>query len=272
MGTTNPLVTLRESQLAREVQSRIFPSVRPSIPGLDYFSDWRPASGVSGDYLDYFEMDEGSFLLAIGEVAATGLQAALLTASLHSIVRALRFAQAGSVAEFVETVDELFCEVCPDGCYATLFVGWYDPVSGRMHYVNAGHEPPFVLRKSGRQYRATRLESSGSLIGMLRKSTYREGVATLGPGDLLVAYTDGLCEATNLQGEEWGWRRFVESVQIGGNQRAREIVARVFEAQDRFAAGAPQFHDMTLWLGRVEETHSKPTLQLVESREEPVAA
>jgi sigma-B regulation protein RsbU (phosphoserine phosphatase) len=273
MGSLHPILNhLPESQLAREVQNRIFPSARPSIPGLDYYGDWRPASGVGGDYLDYFEMDEGNFGLAIGDVSGSGMQAALLTATLHSIVRALRFSQNSSVAEFVATVDELFCEVCPDNCYATLFVGRYDPILGRLHYVNAGHEPPFVLRRTGPSYRNIRLESGGPLLGMLRKSPYREGIVSLGPGDLLVAYTDGLCEAANLQGEEWGWRRFLDSLEGGPKRRARDIVTRVFEAEDRFAEGAPQVDDMTLWLGRIEETQSLPMLHAIERCAEPVAA
>ena len=272
MGSTNPLVHPWGSQLAREVQNRIFPSARPSIPGLDYYSDWRPAWGAGGDYLDYFEMDEGNFGLAIGDVTGNGLEAALLTASLHSIVRALRFSQTGSVAEFVATIDELFCEICPDNCYATLFVGRYDPIPGRLHYVNAGHEPPFVLRRNGQPYRTLRLESGGPLLGMLRKSPYREGVVSLGPGDLLVAYTDGLCEAANPQGEEWGWRRFLDSLETDGKRRARDIVTGVFEAADQFAAGAPPLDDMTLWLGRIEEMHAQPTLRVMERCEEPVAA
>ncbi len=272
MATPHPIVNLQESQLAREMQNRIFPSMRPSIPSLDYYSDWRPAADAGGDYLDYFELDEGNFGLAIGDVSAQGVEAALLTSSLHSIVRALRFSQTGSVAEFVANVDELFCEVCPDNCYATLFVGRYDPVLGRLHYVNAGHEPPFVLRKSGQHSRNIRLDSGGPWLGMLRKSPYREGVVSLGPGDMLVAYTDGLCEVSNPEGEEWGWRRFLDSLETGPKRRAREIVTRVFAAADEFAAGAPQLDDMTLWLGRIEEMHSRPTLQVVERAAEPVAA
>lgn len=272
METTNPAVTLWEAHVALEVQNRIFPSARPSIPGLDYYSDWRPGLGAGGDYLDYFEMDEGHFGLAIGDVSGKGLQAALLTSSLHSIVRALRFSQKGSVAEFMSTIDELFCEVCPDGCYATLFVSRYDPILGRLHYVNAGHEPPFVLRKTGSHYRAIRLESGGQLIGMLRKSPYREGVVSLSPGDILVAYTDGLCDATNSEGHEWGWHRFLDSLETGANRRPREIAMRVFQAVDEFAGGTPQLDDLTLWLGRIEELHVRPMLQVVERTEEPVAA
>ena len=97
-----------EMQVAQEVQNRIFPSERPFIPGLDYYGDWRPARGVSGDYLDYFEMDEGTLGLAVGDVSGKGLPAALLTSSLHSIVRALRRSQTTSLTDLVQTVDELF--------------------------------------------------------------------------------------------------------------------------------------------------------------------
>ncbi|HLK68574.1 MAG TPA: PP2C family protein-serine/threonine phosphatase [Bryobacteraceae bacterium] len=271
MASLNPVFRLDESQLAREVQSRIFPSLRPSVPGLDYYSDWRPAATAGGDYLDYFEMDEGSFGIAIGNVSAQGIEAALLTTSLHSIVRALRFSRTRSLAELVGNIDGLFRDICSDNCYATLFLGQFDPISGRLHYVNAGHEPPFVLRPTGRQYRSFRLEARGPWLGMLRKPTYREGVVSLIPGDLIVAYTDGLCEAVNPQGEEFGWTRFLSSL-TGPRRRARDIVREVFLAADEFVAGAPQTDDMTLWLGRVEETHAMPMLRLAEHSEEPVAA
>jgi hypothetical protein len=242
-----------EMQVAQEVQNRIFPSERPIIPGLDYYGDWRPARGVSGDYLDYFEMDEGNLGLAVGDVSGKGLPAALLTSSLHSIVRALRRSQNTGLQELVEMVDELFYEVCPDNCYATLFLARYDPIGGRLHYVNAGHEPPFVLRKRGNHYVPIPLESGGPVIGLLRQPSYREGVVSLNPGDLLVAYTDGLCETKNTRGEEWGWRRLVSTIEANAARRARDIVEDVMETAEDFAGGAPPFDDMTLWLGRVEE-------------------
>jgi len=245
-----------EMEIARDVQDRIFPAERPRIPGLDYYGDWRPARGLSGDYLDYFEMAEGNLGLAIGDVAGKGLAAALLTSSLHSMARALRLSHSGSLADLVAAIDEMFYEICPDNSYATLFVARYDPSRGLLHYVNAGHEPPLLLRKTGAQFRTVVLESSGPVIGMLRKSTYRENVVSLGPGDFLVAYTDGLCEAANARGEEWGFRRLLDTIQACRHQRARDIVDRVLESAEHFAAGCPQFDDMTLWLGRIEETNS----------------
>ncbi len=242
-----------ELEIARSVQERIFPAARPVIPGLDYYADWRPARGVSGDYIDYFEINGGNLGLAVGDVCGKGVPAAMLTSSLHSMIRALRLVRTSSLKVLVRTIDKLFAEVCPDNCYATLFMGEYDPASGRLHYVNAGHEPPFVLRKSGGHFQTEFLESGGPVIGMLRDSAYREGVVTLRPGDLLVAYTDGLCETANAGGEEWGWPRFQETVEAGADLRARDIVEGVLECAETFAGGAPQYDDVTLWVGRVQE-------------------
>jgi sigma-B regulation protein RsbU (phosphoserine phosphatase) len=271
MATTNPSAIVWESQFAREVQERISPSTRPWIPNLDYHSDARRAQGVNGDYLDYFEVDGGNLCLAIGDVAGRGLQTTLLTATLHSIVRALRFSHAGSLGNFVREAGELFREVCPDDCHATLFVSRYDPVTETLHYVNAGHEAPFILRDHNRRQRIIRLETGGPVLGLVRRPQYRERVLTMYPGDLLVAYTDGVCEATKDGGEEWGWRRFVDSIQDAGRRRARDTVESVWEEMERFTAGVPQFEDMTLWMGRVTEAEWRPKVRAVEC-EEPVAA
>jgi sigma-B regulation protein RsbU (phosphoserine phosphatase) len=242
-----------EMELAREVQNRTFPTTRPRIAGLDYYSDWRPARGLSGDYLDYFELPEGNLGLAIGDVAGKGMAAALLTSSLHSLTRALRPWQRGSLPALTASIDELFYEVCPDSSYATMFVARLDAARGLLHYVNAGHEPPVVLRKTASGYRPVALEATGPVIGMLRKPAFQENVVSLAPGDLLVAYTDGLCETTNSRGEEWGFRRLLATIQACGYRKAHDIVDQVLETAAAFAGGCPQYDDMTLWLGRIEE-------------------
>jgi len=242
-----------EWEAARLVQERLFPAMRPAIPGLDYFGDWRPAGGLSGDYIDYFALNTGNLGLAVGDVSGKGLPAALLTSSLHSTIRALRFTGNPSLPELVRSIHELFYEICPDNGYVTLFVARYDPRAQRLHYVNAGHEPPFVLRKTGKLYRTIFLETGGPVIGMLRKSSYREGAVSLSPGDLVVAYTDGLCETRNSAGEEWGWPRFLEKVEACADRKARDIVDVVMRETETFAAGAPQSDDVTLWAGKVED-------------------
>jgi len=240
--------------VAREVQNRAFPTSRPHIQGLDYYSDWRPACGLSGDYLDYFELPEGNLGLAIGDVAGKGLAAALLTSSLHSLARALRQYQHGSLSALTASIDEMFSEVCPDSSYATMFVARYDPSRRFLYFVNAGHEPPVVLRKTGSGYRPVPLEPTGPVIGMLRKSAFQENVVSVAPGDLIVAYTDGLCETTNQTGEEWGFQRMMAAIQACSHRKARDIVEHVLETAASFAGGCAQHDDVTLWLGRIEET------------------
>jgi sigma-B regulation protein RsbU (phosphoserine phosphatase) len=261
-----------EMETARSVQERIFPTVRPAISGLDYFADWRPARAVSGDYIDYFEMNGGNLGLAVGDVCGKGVSAALLTSSLHSLVRALRFARTPSLRVLVRTIDKLFAEVCPDNCYATLFVSEYDPDSGQLHYVNAGHEPPFVLRKSGSHFQTEFLESGGPVIGMLHDASYREGVISLRPGDLLVAYTDGLYETANASGEEWGWPRLQETVEACADEPARDIVEGVLECSEAFASGTPRRDDVTLWVGHVQDAVAETPRWRSESVAELVAA
>ena len=240
-----------------QMQERFFPMVRPVIPGLDYFGDWRPASGAGGDYIDYFEMNDGNLGLAVGDVCGKGASAAVLTSSVHSMIRALRFARTFSLKVLVRNIDKLFSEVCPDNCYATLFVGEYDPSTGRLHYVNAGHEPPFVLRRQGKHFQTLFLEAGGPVIGMLRESSYRESVVALKPGDILVAYTDGLCKCTNRAGEEWGWPQLLKAVEDCADERAYDIVEGVMRAVDVFAGGAPREDDVTLFVGRVQEPISE---------------
>ena len=244
-----------EMDVARMMQNRLFPGARPRIAGLDYYSDWRPAQGLSGDYLDYFEMAEGNLGLVIGEVAAKGWPAALLTSNLHSMARALRHSGRGGLSDWVAAMDEMFYEIAPDHTYATLFVAQYDPASGLLHYVNAGHEAPLVLRRTGQGYRILLLESANPVIGMRRQSPFRESALSLDPGDLLVASTDGLCGTTNPRGEEWGFRRLLETVRASSYRKARDIVDCVLGTAEAFAAGCPRHDDMTLWLGRVEQAN-----------------
>jgi len=252
-----------EMEMAREVQHRAFPRSHPQIAGLDYYGDWRPASGLSSDYLDYFELPEGNLGLAMGDVAGKGLAAALLTSNLHGLARALRPGY-GSLAGLASAIDELFYEVCPDSSYATMFIARHDPARRLLHYVNAGHEPPVVLRKTARGYWPVELEPTGPVIGMLRKSSFEEGAISLAPGDILVAYTDGLCETVNAHGEPWGFQRMLAAIQASSFRSARDIVERVLETAEQYGSGAPRYDDMTLWLGRVEDSASR-TLTFDES-------
>jgi sigma-B regulation protein RsbU (phosphoserine phosphatase) len=209
---------------------------------------------LSSDYLDYFELAAGNLGLAMGDVAGKGVSGLLLTSTLRSLVRAHTHEQNASLTSWAGAVDETFYLLCPDDAYATMFLARFDPARSELHYVNAGHEPPVILRKNGRGFRPMELDPTGPVIGMLRKPTFREHVAPLLPGDLVVAYTDGLCETVNSRGEEWGFRRLLAAIQESSYRKTRDIVDRVLDAVETFAAGSQRFDDATLWIGRVEGT------------------
>jgi len=255
----------------RMQESAILPP-HPAIPGLDYFSGSLLAGGTNCDYFDCFELNGRNLGLALADVRGQGPAASRLTASLRGMLRALHTTRGSSLKTMVRTVDRLFAQVAPDHCYATLFFAEYDPASGRLRYVNAGHEPPFVLRRNGTHTQTLFLEPGGPMIGMLRESAYREGVVALHPGDLLIAYTDGLCETANPAGEEWGWPRFLEAIEQADRRRARDMVDEVMSAATAFAAGTPPRDDATLFIGRVRDTQTVSPRWEVEWLAAPTAA
>ena len=261
-----------DADRVQRVRDRFFPTERPVIPGLDYYGDLRPAQGTSGDYMDYFEMNDGNLGLAVGDVGGKGTPGALLTSSLHTMIRDLRDARIFSLKTLVRNVDKFLSEIGPDTCHATLFLGEYDPSACRIHYINAGHEPPFVLRKQGRHFQNIFLEAGGPVIGMKRDALYRESVLSLNPGDILVAYTNGLCETMNRTGEEWGWPRLLKTVEDYAEQRARDIVEGVMLSAEAFAGDTQPKDDASIFVARIQEPISEPILWDAESVAVAVAA
>lgn len=244
----------------RDAQRRMWPVARPNVPGLDYYAGWRTAGACTVDYLDYFEMDGGNFGLAIGDLAgvrpgaeAASVPGALLLSSLHAMVRSLSAQSSAGLGELVQSIHELFYEASPDGGSATLFVARYDPIERRLDYCNAGHEAPVLLRKLGPRRRPILLETGGPMVGVLRRSSFRQGSIRVHPGDILAAYTGGLTEVCGPRGDEWGYRRMVAAIEDAADRPARDIVEHVLAEARGFSAGGASASDMTLWLGRVEE-------------------
>jgi sigma-B regulation protein RsbU (phosphoserine phosphatase) len=136
--------------------------------------------------------------------------------------------------------------------YATLFYAQYDPATRRLSYVNAGHCPPILLRNPAKNGSVERLDQAGgTVVGLLKDCAYEQSEASLAPGDLLVIYTDGFSEAMNPDLTEWGEERLIESIVGCTGLPARGVIARIMQAADAFAAGAPQSDDMTLVVLRV---------------------
>jgi phosphoserine phosphatase RsbU/P len=235
----------REVEIAREVQERLFPQKLPIISGLDYAGHCRPALGVGGDYYDFLALPQGNLGIAIGDVSGKGIAAALMMASLQASLRSEATRAPENLAAAVANVNRLVYEASASNRYATFFYGQYDPAQGKFDFVNAGHNSPMLLHR-GDGGKVTRLEPGGTVVGLIENVQYQQGSVRISPGDLLVAFTDGISEAMNLEDEEWGEDRLLDSIRGCPAKTAQELLEYVFAAATQFAGAAPQHDDMTL--------------------------
>ncbi|MGB9123294.1 MAG: SpoIIE family protein phosphatase [Candidatus Angelobacter sp.] len=241
----------REVEIAREVHERLFPQKLPVIAGLDYAGHCRPALGVGGDYYDFLALPHGHLGIAIADVSGKGIAAALMMASLQASLRGEATRAPENLASAVANVNRLVYEASSDNRYATFFYGQYHPITGQFDYVNAGHNPPMLFHRANGKWTVTHLDIGGVVVGLLEGYPYQQGHVLLVPGDILVAYTDGISEAMNSAEEEWGEDRAMEVIQRCDGLPAQEILQRVFAAADAFVANAEQHDDMTLVILRV---------------------
>lgn len=232
----------REMEIAREVQERLFPQEMPDLPGATVAGFCRPALGVGGDYYDVIDLGDGRIGLAVGDVSGKGISAALLMASLRASLRGVTLDGPRDFAKLMHKVNRLVYEASASNRYATFFFASYDPATRNLECVNAGHNPPVLLRGT----ETIRLEADGPVVGLLPFAPYTEQSLVLDPGDTLILYTDGISEAMTEDDEEWGEERMIAAARTAKNKSAAEIMQAIFSAADAFTAGAPQHDDMTL--------------------------
>ncbi|MGF7181251.1 SpoIIE family protein phosphatase [Tunturiibacter psychrotolerans] len=261
----------REFEIAREVQERLFPQTLPNVAGVEMAAHCRPAQAVGGDYYDLIDIRDGSLAeaghasgenissasgttahscdrlgIAIGDVSGKGMSAALLMASLHASLRGQVLSGTGDLGTKMANVNRLLYNASDSNRYATFFYAELDCASRTLHYVNGGHNPPAVLRKEDGALQVLRLGDGGPVIGLLAGALYKEQILHLLPGDILLAFTDGISEAMNSSEDEWGEDRMIAEAQAHAHLNAKELLQHLFRAADAFAAGAPQHDDMTI--------------------------
>ncbi len=246
----------REIEIAREVQQRLFPQRLPQIPGVSLAGMCRPALGVGGDYYDLIDLQDGRIGIAVGDVSGKGISAALLMASLRASLRGMTLEGSSDLAKTMKQVNRLVYESSANNRYATFFFATYNPATRELHYVNAGHNPPMLMRSPANGAADTvRLETGGLVVGLLPVAEYAEAYVTVEPGDVLLTYTDGISEAMTEEDEEWGEERMLAAAQAARTGSAEEILD-IFRAADEFTAGAAQHDDMTLLLMKLEASRA----------------
>jgi sigma-B regulation protein RsbU (phosphoserine phosphatase) len=244
-----------EIKIASDVQSQLFPR-KPPVPNtIELMGACQPARSVSGDYYDYLRLQDGNLAFAIGDVAGKGISAALLMASIQSILRTLLAAGVAhdggadarfSTAHAVEQLNrQLYASTAPEK-YATFFFGVYDETTRILRYTNAGHLPPVLIQTNGVQM----LDPTGTVVGAFPSIRYEERQVEIAPGDVLVAYTDGITESENSYGEEFGVERLSETVALYRDASAASLVTKIFEASASWNPSPEQADDMTLLVAR----------------------
>lgn len=241
----------REIEIAREVQERLFPQEIPEVEGADVAGFCRTAQQVGGDYFDFIPLESGRLGIAVGDVSGKGISAALLMASIRAALRGLTLTGILDLPEVMQRMNRISYDSSTSNRFTTFFFGEYDPAGRTVHYVNAGHNPPFLLQASPATgaycpHAVERLEVGGPVMGVFREVHYDQAQISLGSGDVLVVFTDGMSEAMSAGDEEWGEDRLIEAACACAHLSAREIVSSLMAAVDGFTAEAPQHDDITL--------------------------
>jgi serine phosphatase RsbU (regulator of sigma subunit) len=231
-----------ELAVASEIQLRLHPATPPAIEGYDMIGVSFPCYEVGGDYYDFIEKRDGSHVIALGDVSGKGTGAALLMSSVHAAVRAHTTTRL-SASEVVSEINQYIYDNTPANRYVTLFYSELDPKSHQLTYINAGHNPPLLVREAGD---VTRLDIGGFPVGITPFGEYREGWVELEPGDVLIIYSDGATESLNEAEEEFGESRLIELVQKHRNRTAAGIRDRIDEALTKFVGNADTVDDLTL--------------------------
>ena len=248
-----------EIEIARGVQNQLFPKAAPAMKTIQLSGSCLPARMVSGDYYDFLCLPDGNVAIAIGDVAGKGIAAALLMASIQSIMRTQLTAGVpnasrgngdprwcGSVSQMVGELNrQLYANTAPEK-YATFCFGLYEEEHQTFTYTNAGHLPPILLHAGQAQL----LDVTGTVVGAFPKIQYEERTIAMAPGDILVAYTDGIVEPENVYGEEFGAERMTDLVMKYQTEASDEIIARIMEAVPQWTGASELSDDMTVVLAR----------------------
>ncbi len=227
--------------IAREIQQALLPKPERELNYLRASSCNIPCFEIGGDFFDYFDLSDGRFGFTIGDVAGKGMPAALLASMVQGAFSTQSFSNV-PLPEVIEKVNRKLVQRGPGNRFITVFMGILD-CQGNCIYVNAAHNPPLLLSRDGTM---KELSEGGMVLGLFAESQYGSGSVRMQPGDHLVLFTDGVVEALNPQGEEFGQDRLNELLRKQAKSRASEIMTQTREAVLSFSALAPQHDDITL--------------------------
>lgn len=234
--------TVQELEIAKQVQTRLFPQVQPATETLDYFGVCLQARQIGGDYYDFLELGRQRLGLVVADISGKGIAAALLMANLQANLRSQCAIASDEPERFLRSVNRSFYDNSTESAYATLFFAEYDDRGRRLRYANCGHLAGILLRENGE---LQRLESTCTVLGMFPIWDCLTQEHALDCGDLLTLYTDGLTEACSDEGEEFGEQRLLDCVQRHRKSSSANLVRAVLDEVKKFSS-LEQSDDITV--------------------------
>ena len=230
----------QDLRIAAEIQLGLLPRCAPDVPGYSLVGTSLPCRAVGGDYYD-FVVEGGQLHFALADVSGKGTGAALLTTALRAAVRS--HWTDSPLADSIARINRTVCQNVPDNRYITFFLGRLDLATGRIAYVNAGQNPPLLVRAGGE---VENLEEGGTVLGLFDSASYAEGAAELRPGDTLLAFSDGISETWSAGNEEFGEERLREAVLAGRKLDAPALKEEILRRLEAFSGGAKATDDRTM--------------------------
>ena len=259
---------LHEMALAASVQKHLFPVDAPKSPMIQISGYCKPAGFVGGDYYDFMQLENGQIGVAVADVAGKGFSAALLTFMIHAFLRSQALtngpgnAYRTSLAQLATSLNRLLFASTSSASYVTLFYASYEESSGRLSFVNAGHNAPFVLHANPTTGEISahphsngvmKLESGGPMLGLFQDCPIQESSFLLRSGDFLFAYTDGAIDAVNPAGEEFGEERLLSLVKSKAHLPAIKARDEIFLGIEEWCGDAAQPDDITMVVLKVND-------------------
>ncbi len=247
-----------EKEIARRVQQDLLPSPKPLPEQFQLAAEYVPASGVGGDFYDVFPVNGAGAAFVLGDVSGKGIPAALLMGVIHGAVRSTPWTQSPRHhEESTRQINRLLWERASQERFASLFWGYFDPETRLLRYVNAGHFPPLLFEAGAKT--PIPLTDGGPVLGLLPNARFQQGAVRFAPGDVLVLYSDGVLEAADAAGAQFGQERLAAAVERSLDGTADEIRDHILASVRTFSGRTPRDDDRTLLVVRYQEVAAGQT-------------